>query len=233
MLSAAPAQAGCADELAATVQAYYDSVRDFTADFEQTTRAVLFGAAGGDLSQPPARRGQVIFAKPGKMRWDYTAPEPSLMVSDGEILWLYSPILQEAQRLHVTEGSLDGALQFLLGGGKLLESFKVSSDACPLEAAREEDEAKKAAASDGGKLDPAADTIELQLTPRQPASYERLGITVRVSTGEVVATRVVDLLGNETRIAFQKIRLNQDPPSDTFTFAPGPAVEVIELGPAP
>jgi len=223
------ASASCAEQIARTVQTYYDAVRDFSADFEQTTRSALFDSAGSDLAKPA--RGRVVLAKPGKMRWTYTEPEPSLVVSDGTTLWIYSPTLQEAQRLPVTEGFLTGAaLQFLLGEGKLLESFEVSSEACPLEQA----------SGDGQGTDsrnPATAgkprTVELELVPREPTTYQRLGITARVDTGEVVATRVVDLLGNETRISFSDMRRNGHPDKDEFTFVPGPGVEVIELSEAP
>jgi outer membrane lipoprotein carrier protein len=196
-------------------------VRDFSAQFEQTTRSALFGEAGGGLAEPV--RGEVVLAKPGKMRWTYREPEPSLVISDGKILWLYSPNEKEAQRLPVTEGYLTGAaLEFLLGDGKLLESFDVTSNACPFHPVADE----------AGRQTPP-ETIELELKPREPTSYEKLGITARPTTGEVVATRVVDLFGNETRIAFQHIELNRDPAPETFAFVPGEGVEVIDLGSTP
>ena len=71
------------------MQQYYDSVEDFAAEFEQTTRSALFGTT--ELADAEAARGRVVFAKPGKMRWTYTRPEESLVVSDGTTLWLYSP----------------------------------------------------------------------------------------------------------------------------------------------
>ena len=206
--------------LAETVQAHYDSVRDFSADFVQTTRSALFGATGANQAAPTA--GRVVFAKPGKMRWMYKSPEESLVVSDGETLWIYSPGLQEAQRLPVTEGFLTGAaLQFLLGDGKLVDSFEISADVCPVE------EAKQA------KAEGKPPIVELELVPKEATSYERLGIAANATTGEVLATRVVDLFGNETRIAFERIETNRDPGAETFTFQPGPEVEVIELQPAP
>jgi outer membrane lipoprotein carrier protein len=142
------------------------------------------------------------------MRWTYTEPEPSLVVSDGVTLWLYSPDLAEAQRLPATGGYLNGAaLQFLLGDGKLLEAFRVSASGCEGEA-----------------------RVELDLDPREPASYERLWLTVLAETGEVVATGIVDLFGNRTQISFENVRRNQNPPPELFRFEPGPGVEVIDVG---
>lgn len=220
-LFGAEARANCALKVADTVQAHYDSVRDFSARFEQTSKSALFGASGGGLSVPV--RGDVVFAKPGKMRWSYSEPAPSLVVSNGKTLWLYSPNEKSAQRLPVTEGYLTGAaLEFLLGDGKLVDSFDVSSDVCPFHPVENEE----------GEQVPL-ETIELELTPKEPASYEKLGITARLTTGEVVATRVVDLFGNETRIAFEQIVSNRDPDPDTFVFVPDDDVEVIDLSPQP
>lgn len=182
----------------------------------QTTRSALFGAAGAGQSEPS--RGHVVFAKPGKMRWTYSTPEPSLVVSDGRVLWIYAPELKEAQRLPVTEGFLTGAaLQFLLGDGKLVESFEIRSDSCPM---------KEATAAKAAGKPPV---MELELVPKEASSYERLGIAANVDTGEVLATRVIDLFGNETRIRFEDIRTNTDPAPETFAFEPGPDIEVIEL----
>ena len=218
--SAPPASANCVDGVAGTVQAHYDQVRDFSAEFEQTTRSALFGSAGADQGAPS--RGQVVFAKPGKMRWTYSEPEPSLVVSDGAILWLYAPKLREAQRLPVTDGYLTGAaLQFLLGDGKLADSFEISAASCPM---------KESAAARAEGREPL---VELELVPKEPSSYERLGLTANFDTGEVTATRVVDLFGNETRIAFRSIQTNQDPGADVFRFTPEDGVEVIELEAAP
>jgi outer membrane lipoprotein carrier protein len=199
------ARTACSQEVAARVQRHYDSVKDFSADFEQTTRSVLFGAAG--VAAGEASRGQVVFSKPGKMRWTYTHPEESLVVSDGKTLWLYSASLKEAQRLTMTDGYLTGAaLSFLLGDGKLLETFRVTAVDC-----------------EAGRL------VQLELLPRQAASYERLGLEVVQSTGEVVATSVLDVFGNETTIAFEHVQRNQDPPPTLFEFEPGPEVRVIEI----
>jgi outer membrane lipoprotein carrier protein len=204
--SEAPAPSGdCARSLAETVQRHYDSVRDLQARFTQTTRRVSLGT--GDSDAPALRSsGEAVFAKPGRMRWSYEEPEPSLVVSDGETLWLYDPGLGEAQRLAVGQAFLSGAaIQFLLGEGDLLRDFEVSAREC------------------------ASARPELVLVPRQDATYERLELRVDAATGEVVETSVVDLFGNVTRVSFERIRTNQDPAATTFRFEPPPGTRVLEL----
>jgi outer membrane lipoprotein-sorting protein len=163
-------------------------------------------ALGSGPGGSTTSRGTVAFAKPGRMRWSYTEPEPSLVVSDGETLSLYDPTRKELQRLPVGDGYLSGAaIQFLLGEGEVLETFEVTSRAC-------------------GDAE-----IELVLVPREPATYERLRVAIDPRSGDVLRTAIVDLLGNETQVAFQELRVNLDPPDSLFTFEPPEGVEVIDL----
>jgi len=204
------ADLSCAKEVAARVQDRYEAVRDIEAHFEQTTRSVTLGSVG--KAKPSRQRGHVIFAKPGRMRWTYEEPDRSLVVTDGKSTWIYEPDAGEAQRLPSAEGFFTGAaLQFLLGEGQLLTEFSVVALRC------------------GGEGEGQQDTAELALTPRQPASYERLGMVARRSTGEILETTIVNLLGDSTRISFSKVRENRDPPPDTFIFEPPAGVDVIDI----
>jgi outer membrane lipoprotein carrier protein len=176
-----------------------------SARFEQTTRSVALGGSGASTTS----RGTVVFAKPGKMRWSYTEPEESLVVSDGQWLWLYDPVHAEAQKLPVGEGYLSGAaIQFLLGEGRILEDFRVEAERCDAERAH------------------------LDLWPRKPAAYEKLRVVADVGSGDILETEIVDLLGNVTRVSFRELRVNLDPPDDLFRFRAPAGVSVIELDPA-
>jgi outer membrane lipoprotein carrier protein len=197
--SAGPAD--CAAELTARVQARYDRMRELEARFTQRTRSAL--APGGEVTT-----GRVALAKPGKMRWSYEAPEPSLVVSDGTTLWIYDPRAREAQRLAVGEQFLSGAaFQFLLGSGRIAESFRVVAERCD------------------------APRVRLTLTPRADASYQTLELEVDAATGEAHATAVLDLFGNRTEVEFDEIRYDGGLGLDTFRFVPEPGVRVIELAP--
>jgi outer membrane lipoprotein carrier protein len=148
----------------------------------------------------------VVFAKPGRMRWVYESPEPSLVVSDGETLWIYDPILKEVQILSVDEGFLSGtAIQFLLGEGRILESFVVSAESCE------------------------GDQVSLDLQPKESASYERLKLRVERASGAILATAVVDLFGNRTDVVFEKVQRNRSPEDALFRFEPSKDDRVLTL----
>ncbi len=201
-----PSGSGCAEAAARRVQSRYEEIRDLSARFEQRTRPAAFGGQGA----PFVARGRVTLAKPGRMRWAYEAPEPSLVVSDGKTVWVYDPAAREAQHLPLGERFLSGAaIQFLIGRGNLLEEFSVSSPAC------------------------GESPLRLVLVPKRDAPYERLEVRVEPRTGVVVETAVADLLGNVTHVVFEDMRTNQDPEPALFRFEPEPGVKVIELPPAP
>ena len=201
---AAKPDAACVTRAVEKIQSRYEAVRDISADFVQTSRSVALGAPGATASA----RGTVVFAKPGKMRWAYDEPEPSLVVSDGRTLWIYDPAHQEVQKLAVGDGFLSGAaIQFLLGEGRILRDFEVSAEAC----------------SDA--------RVELVLVPKRDATYEKLRVRSDPATGELLETTVVDLLGNVTQVAFSKTRTNVGPDDSLFRFDAKPGVRVIELPP--
>ncbi len=198
-----PPERSCRDAAVAALQQRYQSATDLRADIVQTTRSVAFG---DNSSQQMVSKGTVVFAKPGKMRWSYEEPEPSLVISDGETLWIYDPVFREAQKLPVTEGYLSGAaVQFLLGQAETKRDFEISALSC------------KAA------------TAELRLRPRKPSSYEKLHVLVNLQTGDLLKTTVFFILGNVTEVAFSNIELNVDPAASLFRFDPPPDVRVIEL----
>jgi len=199
----------CSDEraveVAKVVQARYDAIRDLEAEFEQSSRSAVL--AGASLADVESTRGKVVFAKPGKMRWSYEEPEPSLVLSDGKTLWIYDVGAKQASKLPVDNGYLAGAaLQFLLGEGDLVGTFQISALRC------------------------ADDIVEIDLLPRAPASYERLGLTARTSDGLILETTISDLLGSRTTIRFARMRFDLSPPDATFSFEPPEGVEVIDLG---
>lgn len=97
------------------------------------------------------------------------------------------------------------AVQFLLGEAEIEREFRVEPRSCGEERA------------------------ELTLWPREPATYEKLGIRVDPRSGDLEATEIVDLLGNVTKVEFDQVQTNQGPAPELFTFEPPEGVEMIEL----
>jgi outer membrane lipoprotein carrier protein len=191
----------CARRVAERVQRRYEAVRDLRARFTQRTERVALGSQAAAALEA---RGELVLAKPGRMRWSYETPEPSLVVSDGETLWIHDPEAREVQQLALGPGFLSGAaLQFLLGEGRILDEFEVSARHC------------------------GEPEVELVLVPRRDTHYERLALRVDPGEGTVRGTEVIDLLGNRTRIGLEDVRVNTGPEAALFRFVPPPGTRVL------
>lgn len=191
--------------LAATVdkvQARYDGARDFSAGFEQAlTNAVTKRATKSE--------GKVFFKKVGKMRWDYTTPEPRMVLADGTQLWLWEPEDKQAFRQGLASSQLPAALAFLTGHGKLIDEFSIG-------------EAKPGAYGKPGE------TV-LELAPRQPsAQVQRVFFVVEPATSYVRETVVVDAQGNTNHLAFRDIKVNTGLPDALFAWTPPAGTRVID-----
>ncbi len=199
--ASATSGADCVEAVVERVQAHYDDVEDLAARFEQRTESAAY-------PEPQLASGRVEFAKPGRMRWAYSEPQPSLVVSDGATLWIVDPEAKEVQVLAVDEAFLSGTgIHFLLGEGRITDAFDVTSKEC------------------------GDDVVALRLDPKEAATYEYLELQVSPETGEVRGTHIADLLGNHTHVAFLEFVANQGPPLDRFRYEPAPDERVMRLAP--
>ena len=99
------------------IQKQYQSIQSFSGRFVQSSHRA------DTETGPKKAQGLVSFKRPGKMRWVYEAPEEQLLVTNGQTMWLYDPLLENVtvQKLEkITEGT---ALSFLLGLGNLEFDF--------------------------------------------------------------------------------------------------------------
>jgi len=78
------AHAGGVDRL----KAFVSGAKTAEADFTQTV-----SDKSGRITQQAS--GKMMFARPGKFRWDYAAPYEQVIVSDGVKLWLYDADLDQ------------------------------------------------------------------------------------------------------------------------------------------
>ena len=110
-------------ELARRVQAHYDTVQDFTADFSMSYRGPL-------LRQATVEKGDVKLKKPNRMWWRYTAPDKKEYVADGSQLYQYFPQDKLGYRTPLPKaGDASTALLFLAGKGDLVRDFTPSMPA--------------------------------------------------------------------------------------------------------
>jgi outer membrane lipoprotein carrier protein len=194
LTSQAPASQGPArppaQEVAGSLQKKYDAIRDFTADF-------VHDSEGGLLRKKQTERGVVQVKKPGKMRWDYKAPEAKVFVSDGRRIYLHVPADNQVIISPVPEqDQATTAVMFLVGKGNLTRDFTVSY-------------------TDGG----GPDTYALRLQPKLPErDYDWLQIVVDRRTLQIRSLSAADSQGGRSTFQFSNFKENVGLSDKTFTF---------------
>jgi outer membrane lipoprotein carrier protein len=191
-----------AAETARALQQKYDQVKDFSADFTHT-------AEGGVLKRKVTERGTVQVKKPGRMRWEYTAPEKKTFVSDGRMIYSYIPADKQAIRSPVpADDEATTAVLFLAGKGNLTRDFNVSY-------------------AEGG----AADTWTLRLDPKlKQRDYDWLVIEVDRASLQIRGFTAADQQGGRSTFRFSNYRQNTGVADNVFVFKIPRGTDVINAG---
>jgi outer membrane lipoprotein carrier protein len=191
-----------ATDLAQSLQHKYDTIRDFSADFIHTYQ-------GGVLHKQITERGHVLVKKPGKMRWEYTAPEKKLFISDGVRVYSYVPEDKQVTVSAVPKDDQAGApILFLAGKGNLVRDFTPSIGDLPAGS--------------------PADSVALKLVPRaaQP-DYEWLLLVIDRQSLALRTLVTLDSQGGQSSISFVNLKENVGPADKEFAFNIPRGVDVI------
>jgi len=193
-----------AGEAARHVQAQYESVKSFTADFTQR----LTNAASGETG---TRSGTISFRQPRLIRWETKrGDDPELLVVGKDTVWDYYPEEKVAYS-YPAEDILGSKtmLRFLSGTADLEEDFLVEE-----------------AAENG--------LVRIQLVPRRPEpSLVEASLWVAPGMWLLSRVRLVDFYGNVNDLELKNVVLNPDLPDALFAFKPPAGVEVQKNAPTP
>ena len=191
-----------APELAAALQRKYDGIRDFSADFAHTYE-------GGVLKKQITERGRLLVKKPGKMRWDYSTPEPKQFVSDGVKMYSYIP--QDKQVIVAAVPSDEDAptpTLFLAGKGNLIRDFTPSLVDAP------------AGAPAGSRA--------LKLVPRaKQRDYDWLVLVLDPGSLSLRGLLTVDTQGGKSSFSFTNLKENVGLTDKEFAFKIPRGVDVV------
>ncbi|MDR0528180.1 MAG: outer membrane lipoprotein chaperone LolA [Zoogloeaceae bacterium] len=173
--------------------------RSFQASFTQE-----ISSAAKNKAQKSA--GVMAFQKPGRFRWEITAPYALLIVGDGKKVWLYDRDLMQVtvKRMQNALGVTPAAL--LLGEGGL-EKFALT-------------EAGERDGLNWLEAKPKAESAEM--------SFSRARLGFSSADGQLRALELLDAFGQTTRLDFLEARKNPRLPADWFRFTPPPGTDVLE-----
>ncbi len=188
----------------AGVEAHYQSLKDFQADFVQVARI---------LSYPEDQRseGRVYLKRQRKMRWDYSKPSEDQYYIDGDEVIQYSPEIRQARKVQLAgKGGVRSPLVFFEGLKSAEKDYAISFNSDP-------------------SFDRSTRTI-LQLTPRDPKSVALRRILLFVDKKDFHVGRIdqYDLYGNVTELHFRDVKINQGLTDSFFRFVAPAGVKVIQ-----
>jgi outer membrane lipoprotein carrier protein len=199
------AQAGneTAEQLAGRIQARYDAIRDFEANFVQTYQ-------GGLLRTKTTEQGTVAIKRPGRMRWVYTKPERKEFVSNGERIYSYIPADKQVIVSPMPAGEQTTPALFLTGRGHLVRDFRAEYAEVP-------------GAPQG--------TIGLKLVPRKSdPEFEWLMIAVDPASLQLRQLVALDRQGGQSSFVFTNLQENRNLSDKIFDFQIPRGVDVITNG---
>jgi outer membrane lipoprotein carrier protein len=204
-LGAQTAKAAPAAQTAAMVQkvqAFYDKTTSFESGFTQE-----YFVKSHNLRKES--KGNVTFAKPGKMDWQYATPAGNRVVSDGAILKVYEAANKQMFEQPVDKSQYPAALSFLIGGGRLETIFDYQM-------------------YPGATMNfPGGDV--LVGTPKQATpAYTKVLFYVDLATSQVRRVLIVDGQGNRNRFDFESPKVNVPVAPDRFKFNPPPGTQIIK-----
>ena len=174
------------------VQSYYDNLEGFEANFIQRYEHRL-------LNKVIEEKGRVIVKKPGRFRWEYTAPEQKLFITDSNRSYFYIPKENQVFVSHKLQGAMGmskgSPFEVFAGTAQMTDSFTFF--------------ASTQSPALGGMV---LDKVEMEIDPK---------------TGTLLRIVLVDFSRNRTEFRFQNIRKKLNLAEALFHFTVPSGVDVI------
>jgi outer membrane lipoprotein carrier protein len=184
------------------LQRHYRDTNSFSAKFNEVVTTV--GAPKRE------RSGVVSFRKPGRMRWEFAAPEVQTIVSDGEMLYSYDPELNQVVQTPLKNAiKSSSATSFLLGMGNISRDFKAAF--------------ANSIASDG--------LVHLLLDSKGGGYKIEIGLDPK--TYNLMTLTLTDQLGDVTKVDFTDIHNNVELPDSTFAFKTPAGADIVNAPSTP
>jgi len=185
------------------VQEHYEHIKSFKARFVQESYLAALDAS-------ERSSGNMMFLKPGRMRWDYQSPEKQSFILKDDALSLYQPeenqlVLDSFSQLLIT----DLPVAFIMGIGNLTKDF-VFESACR---------------NGSGTV--------LTLKPKvskedRKRALDAFRLLVDDKTLLPKGARVADIGGNITSIVFMNSEENPTLSSEAFDLTPPAGTDIID-----
>ncbi len=188
------------DEILAGVEARYKGPGFSARFFQESTLKAM------DISD--TAEGTILIKRPDMMRWEYQKPEYQLIVTDGEVLWIYRPGDRQV---------MIGDAPDYFGGGKGagflsdIRSVRENFIVVP------------------GEPDAAHHVLKL-LPKEDKYNVESIRLFITRDRFEIVRVVTENRFGDETRLTFSDLTFGLDPEDSLFRFEIPAGTDVLQLG---
>lgn len=183
-----------ADLASDTLIQLLNNIHTMQANFNETVK----DTKGKILNQS---QGKMSLERPGKFRWDVTAPNRQLIVTNGKKIWIYDADLEQLTIRHFNQEAGEAPALLLSNTNETLtKDFRV---------------------------DMSNNATTFLLKPKDKSSMFD-SIQLIFSNQQIKIMQLQDHLGHVTLIAFNNAVLNSDLSPALFNFKPPAKVDVID-----
>jgi outer membrane lipoprotein carrier protein len=190
----------------------------------RTLKAVFLERYSDGTGASQSESGTVYFSRPGRMRWDYEAPQQKLFLVDGTNVWFYVPADRTASRTKLKQSSdWRTPIALLIGKADMSKLCRVIAVVDPAITTKAEDRPSQ-----------PGDTV-LRCTPRMNSddsvgSNESLQeVLFEMNPGAQLVRVVIREAGNvETEFRFGNWEENIPLREASFHFQPPLGVAVVD-----
>jgi outer membrane lipoprotein carrier protein len=200
---AASAPAVTAEQAVANLDKALKVVTTLRADFEQLHYSM-------SVSEPLREKGELLFEKPDRMRWEYNSPQNKVFLYKEGVLEMYLPEDKQLTRSPVAKEALESDIfGIFLGLMSFRDAYVVEDSPFPTTATR---------------------VRQVKLTPRTEGDYSHILLEIDETTWLLRRAIFLEWAGNKREFIFSRIRTGTRLPAKAFTLKVPPDTEIIDDG---
>jgi outer membrane lipoprotein carrier protein len=196
----------------------------------QTLRAVFLERYSAGPRDARVESGTVYFRRPGRMRWEYEAPEKKLFVADGKTVWFYVPADRTVTKAPIKESSDWRTPLALLTGRANLSRLCSRIDLAVQKTAPAGHSILRCLPQGEKDLRPPAGAASSQDSTELPGAgdFTEVLLEVNSSDGQLASVRIRQAGGIEIEYRFGDWREGLPLPEEMFQFRPPPGVAIVD-----
>ena len=199
----------------------------------ETLRAVFLEHYSAGPREARVESGTVYFRRPGRMRWEYEAPEKKLFLADGKSVWFYVPADRTVTKAAVKESSDWRTPLALLTGKANLSRLCSHIDLIAAKNTPSGHVVLRCVPKGEKDLKPALGPLSGPDPTELPGAgdFTEVLLEVNTSSGELDSVRIRQAGGIEIEYRFGDWQEGLPLPEQMFQFRPPSGVAIVDGSP--